>query len=180
MEGEQPQTGSKPNVVKEEDLQKARDHGWTETTAFNYDEFQRTGGNDRNWLGAGKVYEWSDEYGDVAPEVPELHDILFGGEFQMQKGEHLGAFELEVTAEGAEKITPVFNVRATPRAASARANITCSSKMRDFTRRCFRTFSMPSTRSRRQYSRTRFRPSSKDTMLLLSHRLVGVIFNVFV
>ena len=103
-ETEPPQ--AEPKLTKEEYLQKARDKGWNETTAFDYDEFQRTGGNDGEWLGAAKVYEWKDEYGDVGPEVPELERILFGGEFQMRKGDSMSNLtEIEVALEGPEKLS---------------------------------------------------------------------------
>lgn len=101
----------KIDLSKEEFLSKARDAGWTEKTAFNYDEYMRTGGEDRDWHGAAKVYEWKDEFGDVGPEVPELEKILFGGEFQMRKGAHTEHLDLEVNIEGPVKIAPVLKVR---------------------------------------------------------------------
>lgn len=79
---------------------RVKDAGWIETTAFNYEDFQRTDGDDADWHGAAQVYEWSDEYGDVGPEVPELEKMLFGGEFQMRRGEHLENLELHVEVEG--------------------------------------------------------------------------------
>ncbi|KAI7282570.1 DEAD/DEAH box RNA helicase [Hortaea werneckii] len=81
-----------PKWDKEEFLKKALDGGWAETTAYNYVEFQRTGGSSDDWFGAAAVYEWKDEYGDVAPAIPELEVMLFGGEFQMRRGEHMGNF----------------------------------------------------------------------------------------
>lgn len=98
------------NMDKTEYEKKARDAGWTETTAFDYGEFQRTGGNDADWRGAAKKYEWNDEYGDVGPEIKELEDILFGGEFQVRKGDHAQNLDLDVKIEGPEKIAPVFKV----------------------------------------------------------------------
>ncbi|KAI7337247.1 hypothetical protein KC315_g2419 [Hortaea werneckii] len=52
---------------------------WTETTAFDYVEFQRQGGNNTDWYGTAQVYEWKDEYGDVGPAIPRLDVALFGG-----------------------------------------------------------------------------------------------------
>jgi hypothetical protein len=95
---------------KAELVEKARAAGWNETTAFNYEEFQRTGGNDTNWYGSARVYEWKDEYGEVGPEVPELEDILFGGEFVMRQGEHMGALHYNVQQEGPKRIQPVAKV----------------------------------------------------------------------
>ncbi|KAF2773871.1 DEAD-domain-containing protein [Teratosphaeria nubilosa] len=86
---------------------KARDAGWTEKTAFDYDEYKRTGGDSRDWAGAAPVYEWHGEYGDVAPRVPELEGLLFGGEFQQRKGEHTQALEIEVNQEGPKRIQPI-------------------------------------------------------------------------
>lgn len=103
------QPAAKP-VDKAEDLAKARGAGWTETTAFDYDQFQRTGGNDADWHGASRKYEWKDEYGEVGPEVPELEKILFGGEFQMRKGEHFSHLEMEVTVEGPENLGRINKV----------------------------------------------------------------------
>ncbi|EME87037.1 uncharacterized protein MYCFIDRAFT_116498, partial [Pseudocercospora fijiensis CIRAD86] len=88
----------------------ARSAGWTETVAFDYDAFQRSGGNDGNWLGQGAVYEWSGEYGDVAPQVPELEAILFGSEFKLREGTHrTNIDDIEVTVEGPTKIAPIKN-----------------------------------------------------------------------
>ena len=89
---------------------KAREAGWTETTAFDYDQFTRTGGNDGDWHGAGKKYEWNEEYGDVAPAIPELEHILFGGEFLMGRGDHFENLEMEVNIEGPLQLAPVQTV----------------------------------------------------------------------
>ena len=105
-----------PSLNKDEFLEKARAAGWTETTAFNYDQFLRTGGNDGDFQGAGQKYEWKDEYGDVGPEIPELEQILFGGEFQMRKGAHMNNIsDYHVTVEGPTntRITSVSNATFT-------------------------------------------------------------------
>lgn len=31
-----------------------------------------------NWASSAARYEWQDSYGDVAPKVPELENVLFG------------------------------------------------------------------------------------------------------
>ena len=98
------------NMSKEDYNAKARAAGWTETTAFDYDQFQRMGGNDATWHATAGVYEWNDEYGDVGPEVPELERVLFGGEFQMTKGNHMEALDLEVTVEGPDKLSYIRKV----------------------------------------------------------------------
>ncbi|KXT15560.1 hypothetical protein AC579_6533 [Pseudocercospora musae] len=93
--------------AKAADLQRARDAGWTETVAFDYDAFQRTGGNDGNWLGQAAVYEWSGEYGDVAPSVPELEKLLFGTEHKVTEGSNMENLDLTVSLEGPCKVTPI-------------------------------------------------------------------------
>jgi len=89
---------------------KARGAGWTEKTAFDYDQYNRTGGDSHNWAGSAKKYEWKDEYGDVGPEVPELEQLLFGGEFQMRKGAHFENLDIKVTVEGPKEIVPIRKV----------------------------------------------------------------------
>jgi len=96
---------------KEDLLTRAKVAGWTEKTAFNYDEFKRQGGNDTDWHGAAKVYEWKDEYGDVGPRVEELEKMLFGGEFLMRVGDHLKNLEYSVVIEGPEKLESIKSVR---------------------------------------------------------------------
>ncbi|KAI5364672.1 Putative ATP-dependent RNA helicase DEAD-box, Helicase superfamily 1/2, ATP-binding protein [Septoria linicola] len=94
--------------LKAAELAKARAAGWTETVAFNYDEFQRQG--DYEWLGNAKVYEWSEEYGDVAPGHPELERQLYGGEDRVTAGDHRKVLdEIEVAIEGPTKVAPIQN-----------------------------------------------------------------------
>ena len=38
------------------------------------------------WMHRAKKYEWKDDYGDLAPEIPELEKELFGSELRMRKG----------------------------------------------------------------------------------------------
>ena len=50
-------------------------------------------------------------YGDVAPEVPELEKILFGGEFMMRRGEHLhNLTSIDVEIQGPVKVAPIRSV----------------------------------------------------------------------
>lgn len=42
------------------------------------------------WASSAEKYEWSDEYGDIGPEHPELEKQLFGDEFLVRTG---NAFE---------------------------------------------------------------------------------------
>ncbi len=96
--------------LKAADLAKARAAGWTETVAFDYDEFQRQGGDD--WLGNAKVYEWNEEYGDVAPGHPELERQLYGLEHRVTAGNHRGVLDdIEVVLEGPTRVAPIQQVR---------------------------------------------------------------------
>lgn len=95
---------------REEFKEKAREKGWTEKTAFDYSEFQRTGGDRGGWGGAAAKYEWKEEYGDVAPRVPELEVQLFGGEFRMRRGDHSEQLEFEVDVEAGEKFARINKV----------------------------------------------------------------------
>ena len=166
-------------LSKEEYSKKARDAGWTEATAFNYDEFQRTGGNDADWYGAAKVYEWSDEFGDVAPAVPELEKILFGGEFQMRRGEHTEHLELTVNIESPEKVSPIRNVsfRSDLRSLSF-TNTSQSSKMPGFTQWSWRTLSSPSMSAQLPSKPTRSRLSCRATMSSLLRRQVSHLIHL--
>lgn len=135
----------KVQLTKEEALTKARDAGWTATTAFNYAEFERTGGHDRDWLGAAQKYEWNDEFGEVAPRVEALENILFGGEFQMRRGEHIGNLEIEANIEGPVKIARVEKVRLLLKTLLASTDIDHSSRMPDSTLCFSTTFSLHAT-----------------------------------
>jgi ATP-dependent RNA helicase DDX3X len=54
-------------------------------------------GNNGDWHGTATKYEWKDEYGEVGPRIPELEKQLFGGEFQMRRGEHTERLDLNAT-----------------------------------------------------------------------------------
>lgn len=95
---------------KDQDFARAREAGWTDRTAIDYDTVQGGGDSNADWNGAARVYEWSGEYGDVGPEVPELEEVLFGGDFVMRQGEHLANLDLEVTVEGPTQIAPIREV----------------------------------------------------------------------
>lgn len=96
---------------KQAQLERARGHGWTETVAFDYNSYQKSGGdNPYEWYGTAEKYEWKDDYGDVGPEIPELEKILFGNEFITREGAHRNNLDIEVTLEGPEKIAPIKTV----------------------------------------------------------------------
>ncbi|TKA52778.1 hypothetical protein B0A55_12521, partial [Friedmanniomyces simplex] len=98
----------KPTLSQEEYLAKARGAGWTEKTAFDYAQYNREGGDSHNWAGAAKKYEWKEEYGDVGPEIEELEKMLYGGEFQMHKGDRYDNLEIKVTVEGEQQVARIL------------------------------------------------------------------------
>jgi len=95
---------------------KARDHGFVEKTAYDYAIYDPgndapKSSSDQAWGSTAARYEWSDEYGDVAPKFPELERQLFNNAFMMRKGENLQAYDvINVTIEGPTKISPVTSV----------------------------------------------------------------------
>ncbi|KAK3674298.1 hypothetical protein LTR78_005767 [Recurvomyces mirabilis] len=108
-EGEAPTTPAPAvgELSKEKYVSKARDAGWNEATAIDFSKYQNGGAEDNDWHGAAASYEWKDEYGDVGPEVLQLEMILFGGEFQMKRGERMEPLELKVNIEGPVLIKPI-------------------------------------------------------------------------
>jgi ATP-dependent RNA helicase DDX3X len=78
--------------------QQLRDAGWVERQAFNYDHLMAkpseaappaaaTDGNQApDWAHNAAKYEWSEEYGDVGPKIPQLEDQLFRSEFLNRAG----------------------------------------------------------------------------------------------
>jgi len=95
---------------------KARDHGFVEKTAYDYAVYGSGNDapdarNDQAWGSTAARYEWSDEYGDVAPKVPALEQQLFNDTFMMRKGENLQVYNVvNVTVEGPTKIAPIKSV----------------------------------------------------------------------
>lgn len=51
--------------------------GWVEPIAFDYTAMADPQAGS-TWDGNARVYVWSDEYGDVGPEIAELEAELFG------------------------------------------------------------------------------------------------------
>lgn len=103
----QPLPGPPRDAAK---AQIAQDKGWAAPTDFDYgatipplpshqaDGAAATNGNappaiDFNaneelpgWMSRARKYEWNDDYGDTAPEIPELEKELFGSELRMRPG----------------------------------------------------------------------------------------------
>ena len=78
-------------------VERVKDAHWTSPEKFDYDSYNADSKEKREaltadhdvpaWAANAVKYEWSDEYGDVGPEFPELEEMLFGDEDQMKAGE---------------------------------------------------------------------------------------------
>nr|OQO29638.1 hypothetical protein B0A51_02246 [Rachicladosporium sp. CCFEE 5018] len=90
----------------EEFKTKAEEAGWGAKIPVDYEIYNQRGGNFADYMGKGVVYEWSDDFGDVAPELPELEQHLFGGEFRIRRGGNYKALEMQVTTEGPKALAP--------------------------------------------------------------------------
>jgi ATP-dependent RNA helicase DDX3X len=86
-----------PNLRTAEELRQA---GWVEPPKFDYDAAEAQaapaaaggdeafghGGNLPDWAHNAARYEWNDDFGDVAPPIPELEQQLFHNEFTNRVG----------------------------------------------------------------------------------------------
>lgn len=113
--GEGAEAGPRPRTdqeTKDAEFKRARDAGWIDRTAFDYDAFTNTADSMSTGAlaAAGQVYEWSEAYGEVGPEVPKLEKVLFGGEFTMRQGEHIENLEYLVNTEGPVQVGPIREV----------------------------------------------------------------------
>ncbi|KAL9596039.1 MAG: hypothetical protein Q9219_006055 [cf. Caloplaca sp. 3 TL-2023] len=62
-----------------------------------------------SWAANARRYEWSDEFGDVGPEDPELEAMLFHAEDKMEVGDHLQKLtDIAVTLESEASINPII------------------------------------------------------------------------
>ncbi len=88
--------------VNEEAIKRVRDAQWAEPQKFDYDAYNagpRDAGpsvptasadadaNAPSWAANAIRYEWSEEYGDVAPRHEALEKMLFKDDNQMKKGD---------------------------------------------------------------------------------------------
>ena len=86
-----PKTDDKPSPVGE------GGHGWVPKTKYDYNVYNATTREEREaieasddaptWAANASKYEWSDEFGDVGPEHPELEKQLFGGDTLVRSGD---------------------------------------------------------------------------------------------
>ncbi|KAL7929584.1 P-loop containing nucleoside triphosphate hydrolase protein [Trichoderma chlorosporum] len=98
-----PENGS---VVGGEDQASAP--GWVEPTAFDYTAMSQAEAGS-TWDGNARIYQWSDEYGDVGPAFEELEVELFGSVEDRNK--HIGGGldfsrieSIDVIQEGPQRI----------------------------------------------------------------------------
>lgn len=103
--------------------------GWDKPTPLNYDALQANQGttnptapigvteddaeddDEPAWASGAAKYEWQDEYGDLAPELPELERHLFTTEGSSQMGEFMSTLtEFVVTQESDTQFRPINNV----------------------------------------------------------------------
>lgn len=76
----------------------AREKGWVQPTAYDYNAqvppvdtesantATATNSEMSGWMARAAKYEWKEEYGDIAPHIPELEAELFGSEYRTKKG----------------------------------------------------------------------------------------------
>jgi hypothetical protein len=103
--------GGLSEAEKAEHRDRARDAGWVETVPVDYNVQQNSRDDDHaHYLRNSAVYEWDDEYGDVGPEMPELEQDLFRGDFRVRQGTHMSNLQFEVTVEGPDKLQPARSV----------------------------------------------------------------------
>ena len=87
------------NIQNVEAMKRSRDHGWAEPQKYDYETYNAPNVSVTPapeavenefivpvWASNAKKYEWSDEFGDVGPRVPELERILFGDPDQPERG----------------------------------------------------------------------------------------------
>ncbi|UNI24180.1 RNA helicase [Purpureocillium takamizusanense] len=83
--------------------------GWVGREAFNHIT-TTSGYGQHEWDGSARVYQWSEEFGDVGPKFPELELELFGDPALRHERAGLDFAKIdriEVQQEGPVKINPV-------------------------------------------------------------------------
>jgi ATP-dependent RNA helicase DDX3X len=97
---------------------KARDYLWAKKVDYDYTAYAPTKdgtatiepANHVPWASSAVKYEWLEEYGEVAPRIPELEAQLFDLEFLHRTGENMSNLDLHVKMEGAVRIEPITKV----------------------------------------------------------------------
>lgn len=71
-------------------VDKVKIKGWGERVQYDYEAFDRQKGiSGSEFASNARRYEWSGEFGDVAPAIPELEAQLFGSDWINRPGEKL-------------------------------------------------------------------------------------------
>ncbi|KAF2856763.1 DEAD-domain-containing protein [Plenodomus tracheiphilus IPT5] len=97
------------------DLARAKEAGWNNPVPFQYETV--VGGTPAEdetrdaavWLSDAAIYEWDDEFGDIAPANPELEKALFHEQHLQRIGGAIKALSFDVNVEGPTKVQPVRN-----------------------------------------------------------------------
>jgi len=124
--------------------------GWDKPTPLNYEALQAMAGTNNPaapagdnkdgteeavdaepaWASGAAKYEWQDEYGDLAPELPELERHLFTTDGSSQMGEFMSTLtEFAVTQESDTQFKPINNVSHPVCSSLLHPNILYSSRM---------------------------------------------------
>ena len=101
-----------PGILSDEEnvefCRKAREAGWTEAVPVNCNVQVSKDAEYEHYTSESLVYEWSDEFGEVGPEVPQLEEQLYGGEFRVRQGKHMENLQgFDVLVEGPGRIVPI-------------------------------------------------------------------------
>jgi len=94
---------------------RAKEAGWNNQIPFQYETV--VGGTPAEdetrdgavWLSDAAIYEWDDEFGDVAPPNLELEKLLYEEQNLQRAGGAIKALSFNVSIEGSTKIQPVRN-----------------------------------------------------------------------
>ncbi|KAF2642902.1 P-loop containing nucleoside triphosphate hydrolase protein [Massarina eburnea CBS 473.64] len=97
----------------EEDVEKAKEAGWTNPIPFQYDTVaagEAAGDNTRDtvaWLSDAVIYQFDDDIGDVGPKNEEIEKILFEDPDATRAGHQIKALEFKVSIEGPDMVQPI-------------------------------------------------------------------------
>lgn len=97
--------------VTDEDLEKARNHGWVDASKIDYNAIADAA---PQWASSAAVYEWNGDEGEVGPANPFLEEKLFKDAHQPRAGDAFSALQLSVTQEGPIQVKPAMKVSTNP------------------------------------------------------------------
>lgn len=138
-----------------EDIQKAKDAGWTNPIPFNYEtvaggqpDVRDEGRDSANWLSDAVVYEWDDDFGEVGPPNPELEKVLYENPDMMRAGGAIQALSFQVIVNAKEEVHPVREVNLATAFLMSPTKWLNSSTRPAFTQLCSRMWRSAGTTSR--------------------------------